>query len=93
MKKSSASDYINAKKQNAIYSELNINVNNFNKTPNPLKLNGGQYNNNVIVYDTSCNTFNNIKFAKSYDLIMNYNRGKEYSCIRCEKNQECFEKH
>lgn len=91
MKKASSSDYITIKKQKTIYTELKNNLAN-NNTPNPIKLNGNDYNNNIIVYDASCNSFSThscIKFAKSFDLLLNYSKGKEYVCRGC-KNTSCF---
>ncbi len=88
MKKGSASDYITAKKQNAIYLGIKTNAQLTGTTVNPLKKNGYYYNNmlNVCV-PKNCNINSCIggvlTNAKSYELRLDFKQGKYYNNYVC----------
>uniref|UniRef100_A0A6C0IN28 Uncharacterized protein n=1 Tax=viral metagenome TaxID=1070528 RepID=A0A6C0IN28_9ZZZZ len=88
MKKGSASDYITAKKQNAIYVGIKTDAQLTGTTVNPLKKNGYYYNNNLNVCVpkdcnlTSCNG-GVLTNAKSYQLRLDFKRGKYYNNYVC----------
>jgi len=96
MNRVNSSDYIKAKKQNAIYTELKKNAYGL-QTVNPVKKNGLTYNNNInvllnkkcVVNDCSGGQLN---YAQSYDLLYDFNNGKFYNYNRCGcKNDKCIE--
>lgn len=87
MKKGSSSDYIDIKKQNAIYKELSQNATNLG-TINPVKTNGQTYNNKLTILKKNtqkcCNSRGkNIKYVNSYGLQMNYYKGRDYKNYKC----------
>lgn len=91
MNRVSASDYTKAKKQNTIYSGLKYNAYNF-KTVNPIKTTLGYqttYNNNInILLNNNCAigdcSGGQLNYAKSYDLLYDFNEGKHYNYNRCQ---------
>jgi hypothetical protein len=87
MNRVSASDYIKAKKQNAIYTELKNNAYT-NITINPVKNNGLTYNDNISILLNSKCVVNDcsggqLNHAKNYDLLYDFNNGKMYNYSRC----------
>ena len=91
MKRVSSSDYIKAKKQNAIYTEVKNNAYT-NITVNPVKTNGLTYNDNIsILLNTNCIVGDcsggQLNHAKSYDLLYDFNHGKIYNYNRCICNK------
>ena len=92
MNRVSSSDYIKAKKQNAIYKELKYNAQyTVPNTVNPVKNNGVQYNNNIgINIPNNCTPLEcsggTLQYAKSYDLLYDFNHGKIYNYNRCQCN-------
>ena len=91
MNRVNSSDYIKAKKQNAIYTELKINSKiTTAHTVNPVKPNGYTYNDNInILLSKSCTATDCsggcLQHAKSYELLLAFNHGKYYNYIRCIK--------
>jgi hypothetical protein len=88
MKKGSASDYITAKKQNAIYVNIKTNAQLTGTTVNPMKKNGYYYNNmlNVCVpknCDLNSCTGGILTNAKSYELRLDFKQGKYYNNYVC----------
>jgi hypothetical protein len=92
MNRVSSGDYINAKKQNAIYNEIKFNAQHtIPNTTNPVKLNGVQYNNNInLIVPNNCTPIECsggiLQNAKSYDLLYGFNHGKIYNYNRCQCN-------
>lgn len=88
MKKGFSSDYIQAKKQNAIYTSLLKNAQLTGTTVNPVKNNGFFYNNtlNVIVpndCDSNGCSGGILSNARSYQLRLDFKRGKYYNNYVC----------
>ena len=89
MRKGSASDYITAKKRNAIYVGIKTDAQLTGNTTNPLKKNGFYYNNmlNVCVpknctpADCAGGVLTN---AKSYELRLDFKQGKYYNNYICK---------
>ncbi len=89
MRKGSASDYITAKKRNAIYVGIKTDAQLTGNTTNPLKKNGFYYNNmlNVCVpqnctpADCSGGVLTN---ARSYELRLDFKQGKYYNNYICK---------
>ena len=74
---SNSSDYTIARKQKTIYAELAQNTSNAAIGPNPVKKNGSRYNMN---YGLTSDTSNScLKFAKSYELLLDVTKGKLFS--------------
>ena len=92
MNRVSSSDYITAKKQNAIYKELKYNAQyTMPNTVNPVKNNGVQYNDNInIIIPNNCTpqdcSGGILQHAKSYDLLYGFNHGQLYNYNRCQCN-------
>ena len=91
MNRVSSSDYIKAKKQNAIYTDVKHNAYK-NTTVNPVKKNGLRYNDNIgILLNTNCIVNDcsggQLNHAKNYDLLYDFNHGKMYNYARC--NSTC----
>ena len=89
-----SSDYIKAKKQNAIYTELQYNSKYTSPhTVNPVKKNGLTYNDNIsILLNKNCSTLDcsggQLNHAKNYDLLYDFNQGKTYNYNRCLCNKD-----
>lgn len=89
MRKGSGSDYITAKKRNAIYDGIKTDAQLTGNTTNPLKNNGFYYNNmlNVCVpqnctpADCSGGVLTN---ARSYELRLDFKQGKYYNNYICK---------
>jgi hypothetical protein len=95
MRKGSGSDYIKAKKQNAIYLGIKTNAQLTEDTVNPMKKNGFFYNNNIIVdVPANCSVANGcsggiMTYARSYELRLDFKRGKFYNNYVCKcKNDQ-----
>ncbi len=92
MKKGFASDYITAKRQNAIYLNIQSNAEFTGNTTNPVKSNGYYYNNmlnvcvpgNCSVNDCSGGALTN---ARSYQLRLDFKKGKYYNHYVCNCNK------
>ena len=88
-----SSDYIKAKKQNAIYTELQYNSKyTVPHTVNPVKKNGQTYNDNIsILLNKNCSTTDcsggQLNHAKNYDLLYDFTHGKIYNYNRCQCNK------
>ena len=93
MKKGSGSDYITAKKRNAIYTNMQSNAQITGNTTNPLKKDGFYYNNTLNVNvpknctpaDCAGGLLTN---ARSYELRRDFKQGKYYNnyVCKCENN-------
>ena len=88
MKKGAASDYIQAKKQNAIYTDMHINAQLTGTTVNPVKKNGFYYNNNLnILVPRNCTKTvcagGVLTNAHSYQLRVDFKQGKYYNNYVC----------
>ena len=96
MRKGSASDYITAKKRNAIYVGIKTDAQLTGTTTNPLKRDGFYYNNmlNVCV-PTNC-TKNECKGgvltnARSYELRSDFKQGAYYNNYICKCNNNIIQ--
>ncbi len=93
MMKGFASDYIKAKRQNAIYMNIHANAETTGNTVNPVKKNGYYYNNmlNVCV-PNNCNTTSCpggvLTNARSYQLRSDFKGGNKYNTYVCKCNKE-----
>ena len=91
MMKGSASDYITAKKRNAIYLGIKTDAQLTGTTTNPLKRDGYYYNNmlNVCV-PKNCTknecTGGALTNARSYQLRLDFKQGKYYNRYVCKCN-------
>jgi hypothetical protein len=88
MSRGSASDYITAKKQNAIYTSIKVNAQITGVTVNPVKPNGYYYNNFLNVNVPRPCSFNGcaggiLTNARSYQLRLDFKRGKYYNNYVC----------
>lgn len=88
MKKGYSSDYIQAKKQNTIYTCIKNDAQLPGNTVNPKKKNGFFYNNLLDVnVPNPCNSSNCsggvLTNAKSYQLRLDFKRGKYYNHYIC----------
>ena len=90
MNRVSSSDYIKAKKTNAIYTCLKYDAQNTSpNTVNPVKtINNLTYNDNInIALNKNCTPIDcsggQLNYAKSYDLLYGFNYGKMYNYNRC----------
>ena len=93
MNKGSASDYITVKKQNAIYTNINVNAKITGTTVNPLKANGYYYNNLLNVNVPTPCSFNGCKGglltnSRSYQMRLDFKRGKFYNDYVCKSQTE-----
>jgi len=93
MMKGSASDYITAKKRNAIYVNMQSNAQLTGNTTNPLKRDGFFYNNMLNVCVPNNCTRNDcvggvLTNARSYQLRLDFKQGKYYNnyVCNCDKN-------
>ena len=93
MMKGSASDYITAKKRNAIYVNMQSNAQLTGNTTNPIKQNGYYYNNMLNVrVPKNCNLSHCaggvLTNARSYELRLDFKQGKYYNqyLCKCPKN-------
>ena len=86
MQSGQSGDYILAKKQLAIFSEIKANAVNLS-TVNPTKKNTYRYNNNLSIQlpfvNMDCTTQGRTKQVSSYELFQNYKDGNTYNNIRC----------
>ena len=88
MRKGYSSDYIQAKKQNAIYTSMKSDAQITGNTVNPLKKNGFYYNNMInINVPKTCNASTCkggiLVNARSYQLRLDFKRGKYYNNYVC----------
>jgi hypothetical protein len=83
MQKGQSGDYIQAKKQLAIFSEVQGNINNLG-TVNPVKRNRKQYNKNILLTQPFVN-FCRVQKVQSFDFLQTYRDGIIYNKIRCTK--------
>jgi hypothetical protein len=88
MQRGQSGDYILAKKQLAIFSEIKNNAVNLG-TVNPTKKNKYTYNNNLSIQlpfiTSTCKTQGRTKQVSSFELFQNYKDGNTYNNIRCLK--------
>jgi len=97
MKKGTGSDYIKAKKQNAIYLGIKTNAELTGTTVNPVKSNGFFYNNMInVLVPTGCSVENGcaggiLTNTRSYELRLDFKQGKFYNnyVCNCKKNTYC----
>lgn len=93
MSKGFASDYIKAKRQNAIYSDIKINAQITGNTVNPVKKNGYFYNNMLNVCVPQPCSMAGCKGgvltnARSYQLRLDFKQGKYYNQYVCNCKNE-----
>jgi len=96
MMKGAASDYIKAKRQNAIYTDININAKLTGTTVNPVKKNGFFYNNVINVrLPKTCNITDCaggvLTNTRSYALRMDFKQGKYYNHYVCQCKNDVIE--
>jgi len=89
MMKGTGSDYIKAKKQNAIYIGIKTNAELTGTTVNPVKKNGYFYNNMInVLVPKDCSVANGcyggiLTNAQSYQLRLDFKQGKYYNNYVC----------
>ena len=83
MQKGQSGDYVLAKKQLAIFTEVQGNINNLD-TVNPTKKNHKQYNKNILLIQPFLN-FCRVQKVQSFDFLHTYRDGIIYNKIRCTK--------
>ena len=96
MRKGTGSDYIKAKRQNAIYVDMQTNAQLTGTTVNPVKKNGYVYNNLLsVLVPNNCSVANGcyggvLTNAQSYQLRLDFKQGKYYNGYVCNCANEIF---
>lgn len=90
MQRVCGSDYITALKRQAIYKTNQYNAQHF-RTVNPVKLNGQQYNDQIMVCvppPEVCNPTvgcvgGTVRQTRNHALLQDYKFGRQYNYVRC----------